>query len=440
MKLNSCILAAFVALPVVAAFSTMPFKVSTSVAGKSSLISERPLQAFAQLPLRAGRMVDPCVSSLQMAAKGVTKVSVGLVGTGVVGGELFKQLEATKAKLLKDDKIDMTLAAVSTVKDDASWMLCDDKGISMKSFEGALAAKGTGQAGDFKAMAEFLLKSSKNAIIVDCTASEAVSEMYLPWLKMGCHVCTPNKKVGSGPLQRYKDCKKAMEEVGSQWGYETTVGAGLPIIGTTKTDLLATGDKVKKIEGIFSGTLSYIFNTYKPGMAFSDVIEDAKNKGFTEPDPRDDLSGTDVARKVVILARECGMDVELSDVPVDSLVPKSLQAWQPPAGVKTADAFIKEMKAFDAEKAELIKKATEKGMVLRFVGVVDLENKKAKVTLAEYPNTHPFAGTQYADNICAFSTERYVPQPLVIQGPGAGAAVTAAGVYADMIRIAKTLN
>ena len=160
-------------------------------------------------------------------------------------------------------------------------------------------------------------------------------------------------------------------------------------------------------------------------------------KGFTEPDPRDDLSGTDVARKVTILARACGVEVDLDDVPVSSLVPSALEDWMPAEGEVMADAFIEQMKAYDDEKDALIKSAEDNGMVLRFVGVVDVDSKKVSVELREYPKTHPFAGTQFADNICAFSTERYAPQPLVIQGPGAGAAVTAAGIFADVIKVAK---
>jgi len=172
-------------------------------------------------------------------------------------------------------------------------------------------------------------------------------------------------------------------------------------------------------------------------MKFSDVITHAKEKGFTEPDPRDDLSGTDVARKVTILARACGIAVELETVPVESLVPAALEDWAPAAGENMADGFIEQMKAYDDEKGELIASADAAGNVLRCVGVVDVVSKKVSVQLKQYPKSHPFAGTQFADNICAFSTERYSPQPLVIQGPGAGAAVTAAGIFADLIKVAK---
>ena len=283
--------------------------------------------------------------------------------------------------------------------------------------------------------ADYLKSIAPHAVIVDTTAAEPVSNMYATWLGKGVHVVTPNKKVGSGPLARYTECQELVKSGKALWGYEVTVGAGLPICNLLKKDLLQTGDKVHRIEGIFSGTLSYLFNVFKPGMKFSEVIADANAKGFTEPDPRDDLGGLDVARKVCILARECGMQVELSDIPIKSLVPDALKDWKPAAGENMRDAFVKAMEAFDDEKTQLMAEAEAKDMILRFVGIVDVANKKCEVKLEMYPKTHAFAGTQWADNIVAFHTERYVPQPLVVKGPGAGAAVTAAGLYAEIIKI-----
>lgn len=394
----------------------------------------------AQVSLR-GPAVAPISRAAKMSARRMRKeqlsmmakkVAVGIVGPGLVGGALLEQMEATKATLAANG-MDVSVMAVSNLKDGKPWMLCREEWITLQDAKDAKYADG--EAGDLAKMADYLKSKAPNAVIFDTTAAEPVSQMYATWLKKGVHVVTPNKKVGSGPMARYNECMANMKETGAIWGYETTVGAGLPIVGTLKKDLLQTGDKIVKIEGIFSGTLSYIFNTFKPGMKFSDVINDAKVKGFTEPDPRDDLGGVDVARKVVILARECGLNVELSDVPIKSLVPDALADWKPKDGEVLADAFVKEMSAFDDEKTTLMAEADKENMVLRFVGSIDVANKKCEVKLAKYPKTHPFAGTQYADNIVAFSTERYVPQPLVVQGPGAGAAVTAAGIYADFIRI-----
>jgi len=403
-----------------------------------------PLARSAPNAAVAARMAvaEPVVAAVG-TARPVKKVAVGVIGTGLVGGELLEQLEACKASLAKQG-LEITVASISKTKPAADgerqpWMLCDsEEGCSLESVAKAMEDPAAGEAGDFVKMADFLKETSPHAIIVDATASEAVSDYYATWLAKGVHVVTPNKKAGSGDLARWKECVAAMEATGAQWGDETTVGAGLPILNTLRTDLLGTGDQVKTIEGIFSGTLSYLFNVYKPGMAFSDVIADAKEKGFTEPDPRDDLSGTDVARKVTILARACGIEVDLASVPVASLVPAALQDWSPAEGEVLADAFVEQMRAYDDEKDALIKGADAAGNVLRFVGVIDVEKKSVAVELREYPRTHPFAGTQYADNICAFSTERYAPQPLVVQGPGAGAAVTAAGIFADLIRVARS--
>ena len=368
-----------------------------------------------------------------VAMGAMKKIAVGVVGPGLVGSEVLRQIEATKP-LLEQQGLDVTVTAISTSKR----MICDDAdGCTLEDIEGILNDPSGGVDADLEQMAAKLQAAAPHAVMLDTTASEAVSDLYAPWLAAGVHVVTPNKKVGSGDLKRWRACRDAMAATGARMGDETTVGAGLPILGTLRTDLIATGDKVHAIEGIFSGTLSYIFNTFKPGMKFSDVINDAKEKGFTEPDPRDDLNGMDVARKVTILARACGLEVELDAVPIESLVPAALEDWAPEPGEPLADAFVAQMAAFDAEKEALINEADAAGEVLRFVGRVDLDAKKVSVELRKYPKTHPFAGTQYADNICAFQTERYAPQPLVIQGPGAGAAVTAAGIYADFLRIAN---
>jgi aspartokinase/homoserine dehydrogenase 1 len=218
---------------------------------------------------------------------------------------------------------------------------------------------------------------------------------------------------------------------GARYLYETTVGAGLPIIQTLR-DLVQTGDDVYEIEGIFSGTLSYLFNVYDGSVPFSEIVADAKSRGFTEPDPRDDLSGMDVARKVVILGREMGQSLELADVQVTGLVPDELQNLSVPD-------FLAALPGHDQAMRQLFEDARGRGEVLRYVGRVDREGH-ASARLQTYRSDHPFARIQMTDNIVLFSTRRYSPNPLVVQGPGAGPEVTAGGVFADLLRLATSLG
>ena len=273
--------------------------------------------------------------------------------------------------------------------------------------------------------------------IADCSASDSVSDHYAKWLARGWHVATPNKKCNSGPLDRYKQCVAATSaENGGMWFVEATIGAGLPVVSTLRT-LVATGDEIRTVRGIFSGTMSFLFNTWDGKSAFSEVVARAKDAGYTEPDPRDDLNGMDVARKVVIAARESGLMLSLEDVSIESLVPPHLS----PEKV-TAAEFMQRFGEGDAGMIEKAAKAAAAGKVLRFVGEVDVDARKAGVKLAEFPRSHPFAGLSGADNILEIETRRYGPAgsstPLIIRGPGAGAAVTAAGVYGDIIAISKS--
>jgi len=330
--------------------------------------------------------------------------------------------------------VDLQVRAVAGSKQ----MLLGDGPISLKNATVGLSSMDpTARLSntDLALFADSLRVPGSKAVIVDCTASEVVSDHYASWLRSGVSVVTPNKKAGSADFGVYSETKTAAVSGGAAWMYEATVGAGLPLISTAQS-LVTTGDEVHEIEGILSGTLSYIFNTMVPGRKFSDVVRDAKVKGFTEPDPRDDLSGTDVQRKCIILARECGLKLNLEDVPVESLVPEGLRNWEPPAGANLADAFIDALAEYDDEMEARMKAA---GGVLRFVGTVDVRNGTAKVGLRAFPADHPFASTQFADNMVVFSTKRYTPRPLVVQGPGAGAAVTAAGVFSDLLHVAGVL-
>jgi bifunctional aspartokinase / homoserine dehydrogenase 1 len=256
-----------------------------------------------------------------------------------------------------------------------------------------------------------------------------VAARYAGWLARGIHVVTPNKHAGSGPIERYEAIRKASSR--ARFRAESTVGAGLPVISTLR-DLLDTGDEVLAIEGIFSGTLAWLFNTFDGSRPFGALVGEARTLGYTEPDPRDDLSGTDVGRKLVILAREAGWKLSLDGVTVESLVPAALRAV-PPA------TFLERLGDLDEPMRQRLAAAKQSGTVLRYVAKLD-GSGTAKVGLVELPTSHAFAHIALTDNVVQFTTARYRKNPLVVQGPGAGPEVTAAGIFADVLRIAGSLG
>lgn len=350
-------------------------------------------------------------------------LSVGVIGPGLVGRALLAQLRAQAPVLRARFRIDLRVRAVA----DSKRMVLADPSMDPGTWRESLDAHGV--AVDLDALTNHVgAEHLPHAVIVDCSASEAVATRYEGWMSRGIHVVTPNKRAGAGPLARYR----ALRGAGRHWLYEATVGAGLPVI-TTLRDLIQTGDRVERVEGVLSGTLSYVFNRFDGTRTFSSVVREAKELGYTEPDPRDDLSGMDVARKLVILAREMGVEIELGDVEIESLVPEALRS------VATAAEFMDALPAHDAAMESRRAAATAEGQCLRYVGVVEASGK-ARVTLAAYPMTHAFARLSATDNIFAFTTARYGAQPLVVQGPGAGPEVTAGGVFADVLRLAAWLG
>jgi aspartokinase/homoserine dehydrogenase 1 len=270
-----------------------------------------------------------------------------------------------------------------------------------------------------------------HTVLIDCSASEAVAARYKDWLAAGVHVITPNKKANSGPLAYYGSLQAARRASGAHYLYEATVGAGLPVMQTLR-DLRETGDAITSIEGIFSGTLAYLFNVYDGSTPFSAIVRDAKQRGYTEPDPRDDLSGTDVARKLIILGREMGLKLELKDVQVESLVPGELAGG-------TSEEFLAQLPRHDEAMKKRFEAAKARGHVLRYVGRVTSEGN-ATVGLMELEAKHAFANIALTDNVVRFATSRYNNNPLIVQGPGAGPEVTAGGVFADLLRLATYLG
>ncbi|WP_313914112.1 bifunctional aspartate kinase/homoserine dehydrogenase I [Tahibacter sp.] len=352
-------------------------------------------------------------------------LSVGVIGPGKVGAALLNQLHAAQARLKRDSNLDLRLRAVTS----RGRMWLDDRGDTAdwqrRLDESALDA-------DLDAFTDHLQAAHlPHTVIVDCSASDRVAERYAAWLAAGIHVITPNKQAGAGPLARYRAIRAAMASGGARFRYEATVGAGLPVLSTLR-DLLDTGDDVLAIDGIFSGTLAWLFNRYDGSTAFSALVREAHGLGYTEPDPRDDLSGTDVARKLVILAREAGRDLALDDVRVESLVPAALRDAAP-------DEFMARLSEIDAAFAQRQAAAAAAGKVLRYVARLDRDGG-ASVGLVELGREHAFAHLRETDNIVQFSTRRYCNNPLVVQGPGAGPEVTAAGVFADLLRVAGNLG
>ena len=353
-------------------------------------------------------------------------LSIGVIGPGVVGGELLDQLADRALHLKREFHLDLRIRAIANSRR----TVYADGQIDLTSWRDALA--GAASPTDLQAFAEHVHADYlPHAVIIDCTASETVARHYDGWLARGIHVITPNKRANTAELAYYRALRATSRQRAVRYLYEATVGAGLPIIQTLR-DLVQTGDEVRSVEGILSGTLSYLFNVYDGSRTFSEIVTDARARGFTEPDPRDDLSGMDVARKVVILAREMGLPIGLADVRVEGLVPEELQALSVPE-------FLASLPQRDRVMARLFEDAARRGEVLRYVGSVDRDGN-ASARLRSYPMAHPFARIQLTDNIVLFSTRRYHPNPLVVQGPGAGPEVTAGGVFADLLRLVSTLG
>ncbi|KAG2710094.1 hypothetical protein I3843_04G008800 [Carya illinoinensis] len=358
-----------------------------------------------------------------------TTIAMGVIGAGLIGHTLLGQLRDQAAVLKEKFNIDLRVMGITS----SSTMLLSDVGIDLSRWRDLQIENG--EVANLENFVQHVHGNHllPNTVLVDCTADSGVASHYYDWLQKGIHVITPNKKANSGPLDQYLKLRSLQRQSYTHYFYEATVGAGLPIISTLR-GLLETGDKILKVEGIFSGTLSYIFNNFIGKRAFSEVVAEAKQAGYTEPDPRDDLSGTDVARKVIILARESGLKLELSDIPIDNLVPEPLRDSASP------EEFMQQLPQFDQDMTNNRQDAEDAGEVLRYVGIVDVANKKGVVELRRYKKDHPFAQLSGSDNIIAFTTTRYKNQPLIVRGPGAGAQVTAGGVFSDILRLASYLG
>jgi len=350
-------------------------------------------------------------------------LAVGLIGPGRVGSALLDQLRAAQPRLARAG-LELKLCGVAASR--RMWLDADDPELN-----GRHDSAQTWRPSNLDEFAAHVRgNDGRHALLIDCSASDMVASRYADWLASGMHVVTPNKLAGSGSLQRLQAIRAACAS-GTRFRYEATVCAGLPVVQTLR-DLLDTGDELLAVEGMFSGTLAWLCHRHDGSRPFSALVREAHALGYTEPDPRDDLSGMDVARKLVILAREAGWSLSLQDVEVQNLVPKALATLP-------AEAAMAQLERLDASMGTHLAQAQMQGCVLRHVASLDARGH-ASVRLAMLPASHPFAHARLTDNVVQFTTHRYRENPMLVQGPGAGPEVTAAGIFADLLRIAESLE
>jgi aspartokinase/homoserine dehydrogenase 1 len=348
------------------------------------------------------------------------QLNLFVMGVGNVGEKFIEQIHQQKKFLKENLKINLRVIAVSNSRK----MYFDEDGIPLKEWQ-SLLEKGE-KANKEQFISNVKALNLRNSIFVDITANEEVSKTYEQYLKQNVAVVTCNKIACSSAYDNYKNLKSLSRQFNAPFLFETNVGAGLPIIDTVK-NLIASGDKVHKIQAVLSGSLNFIFNNFDKNNTFHDVVKEAGVQGFTEPDPKIDLSGIDVARKILILIRESGYQMEIQDIENKSFLPNDCME------TTNNDAFFASLKEHAKHFESILAEANQKESRLKFVA--QFENGKASVGLQFIPKDHPFYNLEGKDNIVLFYTDRYVDQPLLIKGAGAGAAVTASGIFADVIRI-----
>lgn len=348
-------------------------------------------------------------------------LNVFLVGSGLIGGTLLNRMRKRAQSLPEEHSLDIRLIGLANSRH----MVFDREGIPLEEWDQILQR--ATEKMDVEAFVDRMKQfNTINAVFVDCTSSQVVTNAYELILKSNISIVTPNKKANSGRYKNYKKLKELTLQRGVNFLYGSNVGAGLPMISAIN-ELVRSGDEILKIEAILSGTLSYLFNSFIEGKSFSEVVHEAAEKGYTEPDPREDLNGMDVARKILILSRESGFPLEMEDICIESILPED--CFNEPS----LHGFYAKLKSYDDQLEVMRKKAAKEGKVLRYIAT--FEKGKASLSLTAVGPQHPFYHLSGSENIIAITSQFYLKNPLVIKGPGAGAEVTAGKVFADIIRL-----
>jgi aspartokinase/homoserine dehydrogenase 1 len=363
--------------------------------------------------------------------RGVARASLLVLGKGTVGGSLLGQIDRVQERLRERHGVDVRVVGAV----DSRAALFDERGLPPSRVRELLVEAGGAVTGGKapREPLEALIERTRRLptpVLVDCTASDGMSSVYGAAFSRGVHVVTANKKPLAVPWSQREALFESQRSSRCAFRYETTVGASLPVVETLR-NLVRTGDRVVRIEGSLSGTLGYLSNEVSLGRTLSSAVREAQSRGYTEPHPRDDLAGLDVARKALIFAREVGIPLELEDVGVEPFVPPELLVHE------SVHAFLEALEAYDVGVAEHVRRLRERGLVLRYLATVDPRARSAKVGPVAVPLEHPAAGLRGTEALVSFTTERYSDYPLVVRGAGAGGEVTAAGVLADVLAIAR---
>jgi len=377
--------------------------------------SERSISAV----VRAKRVEDAVVICHQQLFLKKPRIDAFLIGCGTVGKQLIQQIKKQK-DWLSSKNIDLNLVGIANSKQ----CLLQGQGIDLNEWEDQLASCDEGLS--LTRLKTFVRSAHlTNPVIIDCTSNQDIAMRYLDYLEANFHVVTANKKANTDSLSYYHKLHNMAAKRQRRFLYETNVGAGLPVIDNLQS-LLRAGDRLLQFEGILSGSLSYIFGEIHRGLSLSEATDKARKLGYTEPNPAEDLNGMDVARKVLVIAREAGLELELNDVALEAVVPEYL------ANISDGDEFMRQLPNYDAEFQQLIDSAQAKQHKLKYVAVI--KNNKCSVKIMPVNKAHPLFEIEAGENALAINTQYYQPKPFIIRGYGAGAEVTAAGLFGDLLR------